>query len=162
MLNQGTILHNWSILHKKTIAFAVNFYFESVKWERHNSIMIIFKKVYLRHNLHIQADIYLLSDFIFFVKENKIFFICFMAAFRSNYNALNSHQKIDKVQICRYQYFLKISLLSENDTVDYNYAFHLSKDTKQIKIELDLGFRAFMRTVKASLSIINTNKPDVT
>lgn len=46
--------------------------------------------------------------------------------------------------------------------VDYNYAFHLSKDTKQIKIELDLGFRAFTRTVKASLSIINTNKPDVT
>lgn len=37
--------------------------------------------------------------------------------------------------------------------VDYDYAFHLSKDTKKIKIELDLGFRAFTRTVKASLSI---------
>lgn len=27
--------------------------------------------------------------------------------------------------------------------VDYDYAFHLSQDTKKIKIELDFGFRAF-------------------
>lgn len=36
--------------------------------------------------------------------------------------------------------------------VDYDYAFHLSQDTKKMKIELDLGFRAF--TYEDSESII--------